>query len=226
MGGEKVIGYRNNVRYLGVGQFQQEGTIFVTNANVVFARQAKGYLDYNIKISLGSIAKVERPTNANGHFIDVFCKDIRTIRFAFLDNENGAQHKKDIYDMIISQAYPKFYQIFAFHHRIGENTQEQQPPTQPQPQQLHDDPTQQEGTRNDVLPSTANDNDNTDLTQNINLTNNDDGNNNDNNNKNNNNAAAVKRPRVCCPLDHVHRANSARPSPTSFVSTRAFGTSS
>lgn len=116
MGGEEIRGFQANIRYLGVGQFPQDGYIFVTNAQILFGRIGRGYIDFSIRISLATIARLDKPAPLDKNFLDIYCKDIRTIRFAFL-GPNAVNDRKELFDLIHSLAFPHFYELFAFYYQ-------------------------------------------------------------------------------------------------------------
>jgi len=116
LGGEEIRGYQANCRYLAVGQFPQDGYIFVTNAHILFGRVGRGYIDFSVRISLATIARVDKPVPLDKNFLDIYCKDLRTVRFSFLGN-NAAQDRKELFDLIQNSAFPDFYELFAFYYQ-------------------------------------------------------------------------------------------------------------
>jgi myotubularin-related protein 1/2 len=111
---EEVLAYQGDVRYLGVGQYPQDGCLVITNARLLFARQRSGYLDFTVRIYLGSVARILEKEKEQS--IDLFCKDLRSVRFCFL-HSNGVEQRRAILEAINRAAFPDFREVFAFYYQ-------------------------------------------------------------------------------------------------------------
>ena len=123
LGGEEVLSYENSIQAFGVGQIAKTGSLILTNAHLIFAIKCRGYYDYTtIRIQLGSIARISKSSSQSSSsqssiFIEIYCKNMRSIRFTFLQANSIAQKQRNqLYDLILKESFPCFYKLFAFYH--------------------------------------------------------------------------------------------------------------
>lgn len=115
--GEEFVDEVCDVNCLGVGASVSDGYLFVTNAHLIFGKRMRFFVDYSAQIPLGSISRLEKVNSSEKVYLDVACKDMRSIRFDFCGPE-AKDNRKAIYWHVLSLAFPKhLHQLFAFHHR-------------------------------------------------------------------------------------------------------------
>ncbi|KAK3099992.1 hypothetical protein FSP39_013159 [Pinctada imbricata] len=117
LNGEKVQGKDENVTYLCPYNGPIKGTLTVTNYKLFF-KSTERESPFILDVPLGVISKIEKIGGAtsrgeNSYGIDLYCKDIRNIRFAHRQENHS---RRQVFEKIQQFAFPitNKQQMFAF----------------------------------------------------------------------------------------------------------------
>lgn len=117
LAGEKVQGVAKDVTYLCPYTGPSRGTLSVTNYKMFF-KSADRDPPFILDVPLGVISRVEKVGGAsskgeNSYGIEIFCKDMRTLRFAHKQENHS---RRQVFERIQQFAFPisNKMQLFAF----------------------------------------------------------------------------------------------------------------
>ena len=57
--------------------------LILTNHQLIFAKKFRSYVDYSTNLFLGLIHRIEKIDLSEKYYLDLFCKDLRSIRISF-----------------------------------------------------------------------------------------------------------------------------------------------
>jgi myotubularin-related protein 1/2 len=117
--GEKVTGQARDVTYLCPYYGPARGVLTVTNYKLYF-RSADKDTPNIIDVPLGVVSRIEKVGGAssrgeNAYGIEVFCKDMRNLRFAHKQENHS---RRDVFEKLQQFAFPLSHKIklFAFEY--------------------------------------------------------------------------------------------------------------
>lgn len=117
--GEKVTGQARDVTYLCPYQGPARGILTVTNYRLYF-RSADKDLSNVIDVPLGVVSRIEKVGGAssrgeNAYGIEIFCKDMRNLRFAHKQENHS---RRDVFEKLQMFAFPVSHKLkfFAFEY--------------------------------------------------------------------------------------------------------------
>lgn len=122
MAGEKLQDVKNDVAYISPYSVPIRGTLTITNFRLHFRSQNNNDKQKDpmvvLDVPLGVVSRVEKVGGAssrreNSYGIDIFCKDMRNLRFAH-NQENHS--RRTAFEKLQMFSFPLSYneQIFAF----------------------------------------------------------------------------------------------------------------
>lgn len=128
LGGEKVIVVYKDLTYLSAysSQGAMKGTLTVTNYRLYFRSNANKDYPLILDVPFGFVSRVEkvggqRSTGENAYGLEIFCKDIRSLRFALNKYDAATNHapRKDIFEAIRLYSFPLTHNtpLFAFNYQ-------------------------------------------------------------------------------------------------------------
>lgn len=127
LGGERIEAVYKDLTYLCPYSIPgaMKGTLTVTNYKLFFRSTAFKEYPLVLDVPLGFVSRVEkvggqRSTGENAYGLEIFCKDIRSLRFA-LNKLDAANHppRKDIFETLRLYSFPLSYNcpLFAFQYQ-------------------------------------------------------------------------------------------------------------
>ncbi|XP_047514358.1 myotubularin-related protein 2 isoform X2 [Pieris napi] len=116
--GEKVMGVARDVTYLCPYSGPSRGVLKVTNYQLHFRPTDITPLQSTLSVSLGVVSRIEKVGGAsskgeNSYGIEVFCKDMRNLRFAHKQENHS---RRGIFEKLQQLAFPLSHRLplFAF----------------------------------------------------------------------------------------------------------------
>lgn len=129
LGGEKVVVVYKDLTYLSAysSQGAMKGTLTVTNYRLYFRSNANKDYPLILDVPFGFVSRVEkvggqRSSGENAYGLEIFCKDIRSLRFALNKYDaasSGHAPRKDIFEAIRLYSFPMTHNspLFAFNYQ-------------------------------------------------------------------------------------------------------------
>lgn len=116
--GEVLKGTGKDVTYLCPYTGAIKGVLTVTNYRLFFSSNEKQTVPFNLDVPLGVVSRVEkvggiRSSGENSYGIEIFCKDMRNLRFAH-KQENHA--RRQLFEKITQFAFPLNNKMTLFAH--------------------------------------------------------------------------------------------------------------
>lgn len=118
--GEKRQDFKNDVTYICPYSGPSRGVLTITNYRLHFRSQPASEKDPTIVVDvpLGVVSRVEKVGGAssrgeNSYGIDIFCKDMRNLRFAHKQENHS---RRTVFEKLQMYAFPLSYneRLFAF----------------------------------------------------------------------------------------------------------------
>lgn len=117
LSGEKVQDLKNDVTYICPYSGPSRGTLTVTNYRLHFKTNEKDALIV-VDVPLGVVSRIEKVGGAssrgeNSYGIDIFCKDMRNLRFAHKQENHS---RRPVFEKLQMNAFPLAHneKLFAF----------------------------------------------------------------------------------------------------------------
>lgn len=123
--GERVTGQARDVTYLCPYYGPARGVLTVTNYKLYFRSVDKEAPLNVIDVPLGVVSRIEKVGGAssrgeNAYGIEVFCKDMRNLRFAHKQENHS---RRDVFEKLQQYAFPLSHKLrlFAFEYTMEKN---------------------------------------------------------------------------------------------------------
>ncbi|XP_068628690.1 myotubularin-related protein 2 [Battus philenor] len=121
--GEKVMGVARDVTYLCPYSGPSRGVLKVTNYQLHFRPTEATALQSTLSVPLGVVSRIEKVGGAsskgeNSYGIEVFCKDMRNLRFAHKQENHS---RRGIFEKLQQLAFPLSHRLPLFAFSYSEN---------------------------------------------------------------------------------------------------------
>ncbi|XP_017769087.1 PREDICTED: myotubularin-related protein 2 isoform X2 [Nicrophorus vespilloides] len=120
--GERVAGQARDVTYLCPYYGPARGVLTVTNYKLYF-RSVDKEMPYVIDVALGVVSRIEKvggqsSRGENAYGIEVFCKDMRNLRFAHKQENHS---RRDVFEKLQQFTFPLSHKLKLFAFEYSEN---------------------------------------------------------------------------------------------------------
>lgn len=121
LAGERIQAVGADVTYVGQYTSPVRGKLYITNYKLYFKTTGDREPFYTLDVPLGVISRVEKVGGAsskkeNSYGIEIFCKDMRNLRFAHKQENHS---RREVFDKLSSYAFPvtNKLSLFAFDYK-------------------------------------------------------------------------------------------------------------